>query len=55
MKKKLLVGLLASSMILGLTACGDSGKGGGGIQTPQEARRMTVRHRRVQTLQEMTP
>ncbi len=29
MKKKLLVGLLASSMILGLTACGDSGKGGG--------------------------
>lgn len=28
MKKKLLVGLLASSMILGLTACGDSGKGG---------------------------
>ena len=54
MKNKLLVGLLASSLILGLTACGDSGKGGG-IQTPQEARRMTVRHRRVQTLQEMTP
>lgn len=34
MKKKLLVGLLASSMILGLTACGDSGKGGGGNTDP---------------------
>ena len=49
MKKKLLVGLLTSSMLLGLTAWGDSGKGGG-IRTLQEMRQTAVQHRKVQRL-----